>query len=145
FLQTTLRLSARSKSQPLVAGAAAQLVGLAAQLAGLAPQSPFHREVAPRFLHCRWRSQLLVAGLAPQQPFHHAVAPRFLLCRWSPLCSARNHNQGISRARQHAPLEHPGTAAGTYPVVQADAYDIVAICGRLRRRPRAEETGYRYT
>src|SRR5262249_60494062 len=92
FLQTTLRLSARSKSQPLVAGVAAQLAGLGAQLAGLAPQPPFHHEVAPRLLSCRWTPRLLVAGLAPQQPFHHAVAPRFLPCRWTSQCSARNHN-----------------------------------------------------
>src|ERR1700720_4137206 len=86
-LQTTLRFSARSQLERLVAG-------LAAQLAALAPQQPTHPEAVLDFLLCRWTSQALVPGVAAQRPFHHEIASRFLLlCRWvSQQRSAGNHN-----------------------------------------------------
>src|SRR5215467_6086534 len=138
-LQTASRFSARSQLERLVAGLAAQLAKAAAQLVAPPPQQPFHHEVASRFLLCRWASQPLVPGVAAQPPFHHEVASRFLLSRWVSLCLARNH------PRQSACLQHPRTAAGTYPVIQADAHDIISIRGGLCCRPVAKDTGYQYT
>src|SRR5262245_44517841 len=48
--------------------------------------------------------------------------------------------QCIGRPRQYACLQHPGTAAGTDPVVQADAYDLsryvaVSAADPLPRKP----------
>src|SRR5262245_66172546 len=95
FFTDPFEVSARSKSQPLVAGLAAQLAGLAAPFGAPAPQQPLHREVASRFLVCRRRSQPLVAGLvaglAAQQPFNLEAAPRFLLCNSVSLRSARKN------------------------------------------------------
>ena len=101
-LQTTLRFSARSQLERLVAGLAAQLAGVAAQLAAPAPQQPTHPEAVSHFLLCRWTSQALVPGVAAQRPFHHEIASRFLLCRWvSQQRSAGNHNS----MRRQTPAE----------------------------------------
>src|SRR6266446_233328 len=53
--------------------------------------------------------------------------------------------QCVGRPRQNARLQHPRTAAGAYPVVQADAHDIISIRGGLCCRPVAKDTGYQYT
>src|SRR5258708_19338795 len=78
-LQTTLRFSARSQLERLVAGLAAQLAGVAAQLAAPAPQQPTHPEAVSPFLLCPWTSHPLLPRVPPPNSFHPQHPPPFFL------------------------------------------------------------------
>jgi hypothetical protein len=144
-LQTTLRFSARSQLERLVAGLAAPLAGVAAQLAAPAPRQPSHHEVVSHFLLCRRRSHRLFRRLLRNG--RSIMRSRHAFCFVAGYRNARQEIiiQCVGRPRQNARLQHPRTAAGAYPVVQADAHDIISICGGLCRQSHAEETGYPYT
>src|SRR5262249_45953455 len=118
-LQTALRFSARSQLERLVAALAAQLAKAAAQLVAPAPPPPppFPHAPASAFLRAAGVAQPFVRGFAAYPPFHHEVAPRFLLCRWTSLCSARNHNSthkpSPATRASRAPRDRRGDQSGS--------------------------------